>query len=136
MIPHGTKALGHFVLPSFHGLGRPIRPRVLLLLALAAFSVGTHAAFARRTHAPAHTIEVGHHPDAVAVDPSNHVVYVVSGADDDVSVVSGSTEKVVHTIPVGHHPDAVAVDPATHTVYVANNADDDVSVIIEGTGGR
>jgi DNA-binding beta-propeller fold protein YncE len=37
-----------------------------------------------------HTIAVGHHPDAVAVDPSSHTVYVVNNADDDVSVIDGT----------------------------------------------
>jgi YVTN family beta-propeller protein len=74
----------------------------------------------------------------VAVDPSNHNVYVTnvgSVAFGTVSVIDESgdahTGTVVATIPVGLAPGAVAVDPSNHNVYVANQESGTVRVIDE-----
>jgi YVTN family beta-propeller protein len=68
------------------------------------------------------TIPVGNFPDGVAVDPSNHNVYVANVSDNTVSVIDESNDShrgtVTATIPVGNDPTAVAVDPTNHNVYV------------------
>ena len=68
-------------------------------------------------------------PVAVDVDPTTHAVYVGNEGADNVSVISGSTNRVIATVGVGHEPDALGVDPSTHRAYVANEANDTVSVI-------
>jgi len=87
---------------------------------------------------PVTTIGVGNHPDAVAVDPAAHDVYVANRTDGTVSVIDESNVfgdphfgKVTATIPASD-PVALAVDPAAHDVYVANYTGT-VSVIDEST---
>ena len=81
------------------------------------------------------TIHVGSEPDAVAIDPSSHNVYVANFDSKTVSVIDESgdakTGKVTATIHVRSGPDAVAVDSSNHNVYVANGNGDSVSVIDE-----
>ena len=57
---------------------------------------------------------VGKYPDAVAVDPETHTVFVAD--DRGVSVIDGTTHTVTATI--GVQGGELAVDPSTHTVYV------------------
>jgi len=45
------------------------------------------------------------------------------------SVVSGSTRKIIKTIPVPQFPGAVAVNPQTNTVYALTNDGDTVTMI-------
>ena len=91
-------------------------------------------------YANAATIRVGYNPDAVAVNPSTHTVYVANSSGNTLSVIKGLI--VTATIGVGYHPDAVGVDPSTDTVYVVNrndltsneNYNSTVSVINGATG--
>ena len=50
-------------------------------------------------------------------------------ASDDVSVIDGSTNKVVGLIKVGTNPISLSLDTKNNKIYVANQASDDVSVI-------
>jgi YVTN family beta-propeller protein len=52
-----------------------------------------------------------------ADDPATQTVYVADG-DNEVLVISESTDTVTGTIPVNGGPDTVAVDPVTDTIYV------------------
>ena len=81
------------------------------------------------------TVSVGVHPNGIAVDSSTHLVYVANGLSDTVSIIDGSTPRVVTTVPVGRGPGAVAVDPSTHSVYVADIQDGSLSVL-DGTSNR
>lgn len=75
----------------------------------------------------------------LAVDSSNHNVYVTQEYPDTVSVIDESYDArrgtVIATIPVGGEPDALMVDPATHDVYVTN-IDGVLSVIDESGDTR
>jgi DNA-binding beta-propeller fold protein YncE len=77
------------------------------------------------------TVTVGAGPNAVAVDPQAHTIYVVNagmGSSGTVSVINAATCNATSTggcgnlaslkVP-GGHPDDIAVDAATGTVYVA-----------------
>jgi DNA-binding beta-propeller fold protein YncE len=79
------------------------------------------------------TVTVGTNPDAVAVNPATHTVYVANqgtpGATGTVSVLSdracNATEQAgCSTVSTLHVPDgnpvALAVNPLTDTIYVAN----------------
>ncbi|MEM3830466.1 MAG: hypothetical protein QXP36_14840, partial [Conexivisphaerales archaeon] len=46
-----------------------------------------------------------------------------------VSVISGSTNKVIATIPVGSSPNGVAYDPSSNTIYVANYISGSITII-------
>jgi len=65
-------------------------------------------------------VEVGVHPNDVAVDPTTHKVYVVNHDDSTTSVIDGNTGRVLTTVKVGTIPFKVAVDERTHKVYVVN----------------
>ena len=82
-------------------------------------------------HRPMHenTVPVGVTPNAVAVDPDSHAVYVTSSGDHTVTVIDGLTHSVTATVPLYNTAGGVAVDPGTHTVYVANYGHPTVSVI-------
>ena len=67
---------------------------------------------------------VGEHPQAMAVDPGTHTVYVVNANDNTVSVIDRPRDTVTATVPVGKNLRAVAVDPGTRTVYVTNQDDE------------
>ena len=95
--------------------------------------LGSSVPIAQAAHASTKTISVGNSPDAVAVDPSQNLIYVANGGDNTVSVINGSTNTIKKTVPVGDDPDAIAVNPSTETVYVADLFDDNVTVINEST---
>jgi DNA-binding beta-propeller fold protein YncE len=75
----------------------------------------------------------------VAVDPSNHTVYVTSQKDDAVIVVNANVCNGGHLagcatlhppeIHTGSDPEVLTLDPGTQTLYTANQDDNDVSVI-------
>ena len=108
----------------------PAQFKALMLVVLAVIGTGLFAVFHYLAQ-PAHqnNVPVGTTPNAVAVDPSTHTVYVTNNLPGTVSVIDRSTHTVTATVPVGYHPDGVAVDPGTHAVYVANSDSHTVSVI-------
>jgi DNA-binding beta-propeller fold protein YncE len=78
---------------------------------------------------------IGTNPQAMAVDPLTHTLYV-TGSDESqrgtVSVIDESgdtgTAPVTATVAVGRSPGAVVVDPSNGNVYVANG-DGTISVV-------
>jgi len=49
-------------------------------------------------------MQVGAGPDAIALDPTNHDIYVANGGSGTVSVISDTNNNVVTTIAVGQDP--------------------------------
>src|SRR5258708_26062484 len=74
-------------------------------------------------------IAVGRYPRSVVVNPVTNRVYVTNNGDTTVSVIDGSTNKVVATVTVGLSPNGIDVDLETNTVYVANYNANSPSVI-------
>lgn len=56
----------------------------------------------------------------VSVNPLTDLVYVVGISTPAVTVVNGTTDRVVSTVPMGGSPFIPAVNPATDLVYVSN----------------
>ncbi len=84
------------------------------------------------------TVTVGASPQALAVNPNNHTVYVANTDDNTVSVFSAlhcnATDssgcgQTPATIPVGSEPRSVGIVFDTNTVFVGNRNDLTVSVI-------
>lgn len=84
------------------------------------------------------TVRIGFMPKYVAVDSSNGDIYVTDilcVSDDcntavgDVSVIDGSTNKLIANVTVGSEPWGLAFDSANGDVYVANLGSNTVSVI-------
>jgi hypothetical protein len=88
LVRHGVKPKAHSAWPwtldrrGLTGGGAP------LLLTLAIFPAVIEGG-ARSLNTVVHTVDVGHHPVAVGIDPSTDRVYVVNDADDNVSVIDG-----------------------------------------------
>jgi len=74
-------------------------------------------------------IPVGSYPRSVVVNPVTNRVYVTNNGDTTVSVIDGSTNKVVATVTVGLSPNGIDVDLETNTVYVANYNANSLTVI-------
>jgi YVTN family beta-propeller protein len=55
------------------------------------------------------------------------MVYVADANENTVSVIDGSSDRVVGTVAVGNSPDGLAISPQTHAVYVVNIDDNTVS---------
>ena len=72
-------------------------------------------------------------PSGAAFDSANGDVYVTNDGSNNVSVVSGSTNKVVATTPVGNSPGGAAFDPVNGDIYVADVGSGAVSVVSEST---
>ena len=86
---------------------------------------------------PAHRIEVGQAPTAVAANTRTNRVYVVNKLSDSVSVVNRATDAIVATVqlPHGAHPYPAAVNEAANRVYVAKTYTNTLTVI-DGTTNR
>ncbi|MFB0534904.1 MAG: invasin domain 3-containing protein [Anaerolineae bacterium] len=69
------------------------------------------------------TVNVGHNPAGVAVNPVSGKVYVANYDDDTVWVISGDI--VVGIIPVEDRPSQIAVNPVTNLIFVTNHGYED-----------
>src|SRR5215475_2098570 len=83
-------------------------------------------------------IDVGDAPQADAINPLTHTLYVNNRNDDTLSVIdtadcnasaSSGCGHAPPTTAVGSFPQQEAVDQATDTIYVANGNDNTVSVV-------
>jgi DNA-binding beta-propeller fold protein YncE len=93
------------------------------------------------------TVTVGTNPDAVAVNPATHTVYVADGGSGSTGTVSVFDDRTcnanhdagcgaVSSLQVpGGNPDDVAVNPKTDTVYVATitSSGPDLVSVFNGT---
>ncbi|MCX2931191.1 CHAT domain-containing protein [Mycobacterium sp. CVI_P3] len=84
-----------------------------------------------RSHTLIAPVDVGLHPNGIAVDPVTRTVYVTNEDGRSVSVIDGRTHQPIDDVAVDGKPEGVAVDPVTHKVYVAvaNGNAGSVSVI-------
>ena len=83
-------------------------------------------------------IPVGKDPEGIAYDPGNKRIYVTNNADNTVSVIDTTTNKVIDTKPntpeidpimVRVGPEDIVYDPVNKRMYVGNHNDKSVSVI-------
>jgi YVTN family beta-propeller protein len=74
-------------------------------------------------------LNVGVNPASVGYDHDNGDFYVSNAGSGNVSVISGSTDRVVDTIPAGTYPFGVVYDSSNGDVYVTNAASNNVSII-------
>jgi YVTN family beta-propeller protein len=77
--------------------------------------------------ATATDITVGKSLTSIAVNPTTNMIYVANRVSDSVSVINGTTGKVLSNNVVGKSPTAIAVNPTTNKVYVANSDSNSVS---------
>ncbi len=104
-----------------------------------AVSSGTVSVLNPKTGKTLKEIKTGLHPNAVIASPNQQFVYVANGNDDNISVISTKTNRVVETISVrlneetnpyvGDSPNGLAITSNGKTLYVANGMDDALAVI-------
>lgn len=75
----------------------------------------------------------GMYPIGTAYDSANGDVYVANYGSNNVSAVSGATNRVVAAIPVGSYPYGVTFDPSNGDLYVTDSGSDNVSVVSGAT---
>ena len=64
-------------------------------------------------------ITVGTDPVAIAVDTIDDHIYVANRNSDDLSVINGTTNRVVATIALGGEPNSLVFDPEAGNLYVS-----------------
>jgi YVTN family beta-propeller protein len=79
---------------------------------------GTVSVLDEHTGAVVHTVPVGLHPCALAVDERSGHVLVANDVDRSVSMVDAASGRVVRTVPLALPPRAIAVDPRRGRVVV------------------
>ena len=87
-------------------------------LGVGGFNVGSVTPIAGNPPTAEQPISVGDSPDADAVDPANHLVYVANKESNTVSVIDGAAAQpsVIHTIPLPGYarPLSLASTPHPH----------------------
>ncbi len=75
------------------------------------------------------TVKVGNNPVDVAFDPGNGELYVANTNSSSVSVIDGSTNKVVATVAVSADPIEVGYDAVNDEVYVLSQSTHEVTIL-------
>jgi YVTN family beta-propeller protein len=75
------------------------------------------------------SVSVGKQPNAIAIDPSLNRIYVVNAGSGNVSVIDGSSNRVVATLPTDTRPYAIGIDISLHRAYVTNTFSNKITVI-------
>jgi YVTN family beta-propeller protein len=63
---------------------------------------------------------MGHHPQAIAVDPIRNVIYVANVHGNSVTTIDGRNNRITGVLAAGENPYAAAVDAKTGQVFTAN----------------
>lgn len=125
------------------GLGGLVAGGLLLLSATSARPdaqpapspvLAASAAGAPSVGAPIASFSVGKNPLLPVLDPVTGAVYVANYDAGNVSVIDGTTDRLVASIPAYPQPVSPAVDPVTGTVYVPIEGTNNVSVVSGTTG--
>ncbi len=74
-------------------------------------------------------VTVGERPQGVAYDNENQFLYVANSGSATVSVVSGTSNRLVKTLPVVGDPTGIAYDPVNGFLYVCDSQFNQVTVI-------
>jgi YVTN family beta-propeller protein len=75
------------------------------------------------------SIAVGKQPNSIAIDPAINRIYVVNAGSGNVSVIDGSSDRVVATVRTDARPYAIGIDTSLHRAYVTNTFSNKVTVI-------
>lgn len=79
------------------------------------------------------TVPVGAQPFAVAVDARTDTIFVTNSGTDNVTIISGATDRSIGSVSVGVLPMGAAFDSSDGELFVANSGSDNVSVVSEST---
>jgi YVTN family beta-propeller protein len=126
--------------PASDAIGGRINPQGI------AFNPASRKVYAVDTaHATVHVIDaarqtvtpvaVGRAPISVAVDSTSGRAYVANDADGSVSVIDGTSDKVLATVAVGSMPYSIAANSRTGAVYVSHTYTGRTTLIDPATNG-
>lgn len=76
-----------------------------------------------------HSVAVGIAPVSIAADPTSGRAYVVNSGDGTVTIIDGTSNRVLATIAVGAHPYSIAANTRTGLVYVSHTFSDRTTVL-------
>ena len=68
-------------------------------------------------------------PLRLAVNPNTNKIYVIYEFSNKVSVIDGTTDRIVDTITLDNVTNAIAVNPTTNMIYVANRDAGTISIV-------
>jgi YVTN family beta-propeller protein len=74
-------------------------------------------------------LSVSSNPFDIAINPVTDRLYITNLHFGTVSVIDGSTDRLITEIKVGNFPSGLSVDPEINKIYVTNSRSDTVSVI-------
>ena len=117
--------------------GRTIHPRALAFNPinhrLYAVDQGGSRVIVVDSHGTRSSIPVGHGPNCLVVDAAVNRIYVANAGSGNISVIDGTTDRVVKTLPGEEHPYAIGFDSALHRAYVTNTYSNKVTMIDTAT---
>lgn len=73
-------------------------------------------------------LRTGADPWDITVNPATNVIYIANLFSNTISVLDGSTDRILATIESSRSPSTVSVNPTTERLYVANSGSNTVSV--------
>lgn len=65
------------------------------------------------------TVEVGGHPQAIAIDSAKHLAYVADAQEGSVTVIDTELRRVLKKLLAGGRPYALVVATKTHRIFAA-----------------
>jgi YVTN family beta-propeller protein len=123
----GTTFNGTASYPSHSSAGTPPYAYV------ANYGDGTVTPISTATGTADTPINVGTHPEAIAVSPDGTTAYVANQGSGTVTPIATATNTGGTAITVGASPEAIAITPNGQTAYVANYGDGTVTPITTAT---
>jgi YVTN family beta-propeller protein len=64
-------------------------------------------------------VNVGGHPQAIAIDPAKHLAYVADAQGGSVSIIDTEQRRVLKKLRVAGRPYALAIATKTHRIFAA-----------------
>jgi YVTN family beta-propeller protein len=81
-------------------------------------------------------LRTGADPWDITVNPATNTIDIANLLSNSISVLDGSTDRILATIDSSGSPSTVSVNPTTKRLYVANSGSNTVSVIDTSTNKR
>jgi YVTN family beta-propeller protein len=81
------------------------------------------------------SVAVGSAPVSITVDSIHSQAYVANAGDGTVSILDGTSDKLLATVAVGAHPNSIAANPRAGLVYVSHTFNNHTTVLDAATRG-
>ena len=74
------------------------------------------------------TIPIGHSTDDIDINPITNTIYASSVVTDSISVINGSTDRVIDAIPL-RNPGEIAINPEENMIYVTDFDFNNITIV-------